>query len=92
MVDVRLIVLDPAGLHQRPAAVFVRTASQFASRVSIRAGEREADAKSLLALMGLTIRPRAEITLRADGPDEAAALAALLEALGSSVQVAGVDG
>ena len=51
-------VLDPAGLHARPAAQFVRTASRFESRITIRAGRsRSADAKSLIALLGLTIRP-----------------------------------
>ena len=42
--------------------------------------------KSLIALLGLTIRPGAEITLAADGPDDDAALAALLEELGAAVQ------
>ena len=43
----------------------------------IRHGGREADAKSLIALLGLTIRPSSEIVLAADGPDADAALAAL---------------
>jgi len=86
MPQVHLVVLDPAGLHARPAAQFVRTASRFASRITIHVGERSADAKSLIALLGLTIRPRAEITLAADGHDADAALAALLEELGASVE------
>ena len=44
----------------------------------IRQGDREADAKSLIALLGLTIRPSSEIILAADGPDADAALAALV--------------
>jgi phosphotransferase system HPr (HPr) family protein len=86
MPQVHLAVLDPAGLHARPAAQFVRTASRFTSRITIDVGERSADAKSLIALLGLTIRPRAEITLAAEGPDADAALAALLEELGASVE------
>ena len=88
MADQRLLVLDPAGLHARPAAQFVRTAGRFGSRVTIRVGDRTADAKSLIALLGLTIRPGAEITLSADGPDAEAALAALLTELGAAVQPA----
>jgi len=91
MPDVRLTVLDPAGLHARPAAQFVRTASRFESRVTIRAGDRSADAKSLIALLGLTIRPQSQVTLAADGPDADAALAALLEALGPAVERAEPD-
>ncbi len=86
MAEIDLTVLDPAGLHARPAAQFVRTASRFQSRVTIRVGDRTADVKSLIALLGMTIRPGAEIALSADGPDEDAALAALLDELGASVE------
>ena len=86
-----LTVIDPAGLHARPAAQFVRTASRFESRITIRAGERTADAKSLIALLGLTIRPQSQVTLTADGPDADAALAALLEGLGAAVERAEPD-
>ncbi|MCI0582860.1 MAG: HPr family phosphocarrier protein [Chloroflexi bacterium] len=76
-----LTILDPSGLHTRPAARFVQVASRFASRIVIRHGDREADAKSLIALLGLTIRPESVITLEADGPDAPAALAALIDEL-----------
>ena len=72
--ELRLVVNDPAGLHARPAARFVQAASRFESRIVIRQGDREADAKSLIALLGLTIRPSSEIVLAADGPDADAAL------------------
>jgi phosphotransferase system HPr (HPr) family protein len=88
VVDIRLTVLDPAGLHQRPAAQVVRTAARFQSRITLHVGDRSADVKSLIALLGMTIRPLAEITLTADGPDAAEALAALLEELGPSVELA----
>ena len=86
MAELHLTVLDPAGLHARPAAQVVRTAGRFQSRITIRVGDRTADVKSLIALLGLTIRPGAEITLSADGPDDAVALAALLAELGAAVQ------
>ena len=77
MPEIRLTVIDPSGLHARPAAKFVQAASRFTSRILIRHDGREADAKSLIALLGLTIRPSSEITLTADGPDADAAIAAL---------------
>jgi phosphotransferase system HPr (HPr) family protein len=86
MPEIRLVVLDPAGLHARPAAQFVRSATRFASRITIQVGDRSADVKSLIALLGLTIRPGAEITLAAEGPDQDAALAALVDELGASVE------
>lgn len=77
MPEVRLVVSDPSGLHARPAARFVQAASRFASRIVIRQDGREADAKSLIAILGLTIRPSSEITLASEGPDADAAIAAL---------------
>ncbi len=89
MPDLRLTVIDPSGLHARPAARFVQAASRFTSRIVIRQDGREADAKSLIALLGLTIRPSTEITLSADGPDAADALAALAAELAPYVSQVG---
>ena len=85
MADLHLTVIDPAGLHARPAAKVVQVASRFQSRIVLRSGERTVDVKSLIALLGLTIRPLTEITLTADGPDADDALAALVEELGPAV-------
>jgi phosphotransferase system HPr (HPr) family protein len=81
MAEIHVHVVDPAGLHARPAARFVQVASRFASRISIQVGEREADAKSLIAVLGLTVRPGTEITIRAAGDDAELALAGLLAEL-----------
>lgn len=89
MAELRLTVTDPSGLHARPAARFVQAASRFASRIVIRQDGREADAKSLIALLGLTIRPSTEITLSADGPDADDALAALAAELAPYVSQIG---
>ena len=40
-------------LHARPAADFVRTAMGFSSQLTVASGDREADAKSLLAILAL---------------------------------------
>jgi phosphotransferase system HPr (HPr) family protein len=82
MPERRVVVIDPAGLHARPAARFVQVASRFTSAVSIRVGDRTADAKSLIAVLGLTIRPGTEIVLVTDGPDADTALEALTAELG----------
>jgi phosphotransferase system HPr (HPr) family protein len=82
MPERRLVVVDPAGLHARPAARVVQVASRFQSAVTIRLGDRTADAKSLIAVLGLTIRPSTEIVLGTDGPDADAALDALVAELG----------
>jgi phosphotransferase system HPr (HPr) family protein len=89
MAEIQLVVVDPSGLHARPAARFVQAASRFSSRIVIREDGREADAKSLIALLGLTIRPASQITLSADGPDADEAITALAEELAPYVSAAG---
>ncbi|MGK2849504.1 MAG: HPr family phosphocarrier protein [Candidatus Limnocylindrales bacterium] len=89
MAELRLTVIDPSGLHARPAARFVQAASRFTSRIVIRQDGREADAKSLIALLGLTIRPSTQITLSAEGPDADDALAALAAELAPYVSQIG---
>ena len=86
MAEVRFVLIDPAGLHARPAARFVQTASRFHSTVAIVHGAREANAKSLLSLLGLALRQGSEIALRADGEDADAALAALTTELAPFVE------
>jgi phosphotransferase system HPr (HPr) family protein len=73
------IVSLPANvdLHARPAADFVRTAMGFSSQLTVASGEREADAKSLLAILALGAKRGTTLRLTADGDDAEAALAAL---------------
>lgn len=68
-------------LHARPAADFVRTAMRFDADISVAAGERQANAKSLLAVLALGAKRGTTLRLAADGDDSAAAL----EALGACV-------
>jgi phosphocarrier protein HPr len=68
-----------AGLHARPAALFVETASRFASDVSVIKGDQEVDAKSVLSLMLLEAVGGTELIIKADGEDEAKAVNSLVE-------------
>jgi phosphocarrier protein HPr len=73
------IAVLPAGvdLHARPAAHFVRTALGFRSRIAVSAGDREADAKSLLSVLALGAKAGTTLRLLADGDDGAAAVETL---------------
>jgi phosphotransferase system HPr (HPr) family protein len=74
-----LVVTLPGGvdLHARPAADFVRTAMSFAASIQVAAGEREADAKSLLSVLALGAKGGTKLRLTASGDDADAALDAL---------------
>jgi len=78
----RLLKLpDGVDLHARPAAVFTRTALAHESKITVGAGEKEADAKSLLSLLALGAKGGSVLRLRAEGKDAEAALDALGAAL-----------
>jgi phosphotransferase system HPr (HPr) family protein len=64
-------------LHARPAARFVRMAMGFKCSIVVGTGEREADAKSLLAVLALGARRGTSLRLAAEGGDAAAAIDAL---------------
>jgi phosphotransferase system HPr (HPr) family protein len=84
MTSVRLVVRNPSGLHARPAALFVRTAGQFAAKVSVSnpaAGKGPVDAKSILSVLTLGVSSGTEIEVSADGDDAEAAIAAIREAV-----------
>ena len=73
-----LVALPAAvDLHARPAADFVRCAMGFSSDITVAAGEREANAKSLLAILGLGAKRGTTLRLTADGDDADAAVDAL---------------
>jgi phosphocarrier protein HPr len=65
-------------LHARPAAQLVRTAMRYAASITVVAGERHADAKSLLSVLGLGARRGTELRLRAEGQEATRALDALV--------------
>jgi phosphocarrier protein HPr len=73
-------------LHARPAAAFVRAAMAYDARVTIAAGERDADAKSLLSVLALGAKAGTSVRLRADGADAAAAVDGLAELLAGLVE------
>ena len=79
MTEATLTIENKTGIHARPASVFVQTAAKFKSKVQVQAKGKTADAKSILMLMSLGLSKGTEITISADGPDEADAVAALKE-------------
>ncbi len=78
-----LLIEHPAGLHLRPAALFVKTAARFQSQIRLinlsREGSPEVDAKSMFGLMQSGVAQGHQVRLSASGPDAAEALAALEE-------------
>ncbi len=79
MVEQNVIIQNRLGLHARACSVFVKEAARFASHIIVARDGLEVNGKSILGVMMLAAERGAEITLRAEGTDEAAALAALVK-------------
>lgn len=79
MVSKTTVVKNPSGIHARPASLFVQEASKYTSSVTVgKVGGESKDAKSILMVMSLGMTCGCEIEVAADGPDEAAAVDALV--------------
>jgi phosphocarrier protein HPr len=74
-------------LHARPAGALSVTAAKFSSAVSLTVGTSQADAKSVLGVMGLGATSGQRVTVTADGPDAEAAVAAIVAILAAATQV-----
>jgi len=83
---VEVVLRNKHGLHARPATVFVRLAKQFQATIRVRLGERVADGKSLLSLLQLGADCGTTLHLSAEGPDAAAALNTLREAIQAGLE------
>ncbi|OWY39133.1 phosphoenolpyruvate--protein phosphotransferase [Xenophilus sp. AP218F] len=76
-----IVIPNPAGLHARPAAVFASKAKSFSSDIELILDERSANAKSVVAIMGLSTAKGDTVQVRATGPDAEAAVAELSQLL-----------
>ena len=77
MLEHRLVVGNRLGLHARAAAKLAHLLGGFRANAMLGFGKRTVNAKSILGLMTLAAPLGSELLLTLDGPDEAAALAAV---------------
>ena len=72
-------VVNTLGLHARPAAKVVDCAARYGSDIKLIYNEKEVDAKSIMSVLLLAAPCGAELSLKINGDDEAAALQAMTE-------------
>ena len=85
MISKNLTVVNPSGLHLRPAGVLSQTAMKFKSDITIVSGEKKSVAKSVLNVMAAGIKCGTEITLVCDGEDEEEAMKTISQAIESGL-------
>ena len=73
----QVTVVNPQGLHARPAHRFVETASRFNAKITIMKDGAQVDGKSILELLTLGASQGTELSINASGQDAEAALCAL---------------
>jgi phosphocarrier protein HPr len=76
-------------LHARPAGALAVAAGRFAASIRVTVGERTADAKSVLGVMGLGATSGQHVTVSAAGPDAQEAVAELVAILSEATKVGG---
>jgi phosphocarrier protein len=83
MTSKTVTVVNPLGMHARAAAKFVHLAARFRSRIVVQRQARQMDGKSIMGLLLLAAAQGTLVTIAADGPDEQAAVDALVALVAS---------
>lgn len=85
MVKQEVKVHNEAGLHARPANVFVKTAAQFPCDVRVSKGGRLFNGKSMVSVLSACVKCDMMIEVICDGEREEEALAAIVRAVESGL-------
>ena len=86
MVSKTVKIANKLGLHARPSAKVVQTASKFKSEITLEKEGLEVNGKSIMGVMMLAAEMGAEIKISAKGQDEEEAVKALGEVIGSKFE------
>ena len=77
MKDFHYVIKDEVGIHARPAGLLVKEVKKFQSVVTVEKDGKKAEAKKLMALMGLGVKCGDEVVVEISGEDEASAYTAI---------------
>ena len=81
MKQFEYVIKDELGVHARPAGLVVKAAKEFESEIVITKADKSANAKKLIALMGLAIKQGDRIIVKISGEDEDKAAAEMEKTL-----------
>ena len=83
MTERTATIVNPLGLHARPAAQFVKLASSFSAQIEVVKDGDPINGKSIMGVMMLAAEHGSSLVIRADGGDEVAAVDALVALVAS---------
>ena len=78
MIEREAKIVNPLGMHARPAAEFVKAASRFRSAVEVRKDDLAVNGKSIMGVMMLAAECGSSLIIKTDGEDAEQAMEALL--------------
>jgi phosphocarrier protein len=74
-------VIAETGIHARPATLLVQAASKFNSDITLAFNDKSVNLKSIMGVMSLGVGQGSDVTITAEGADEADAIAAVAETM-----------
>ena len=78
-------IVDPVGIHARPAGLLVKVVKGFSSTATLEKNGKTCDLRKLMALMGMGVKQGETVTVKVEGEDEEAAAAAIQQFLTENV-------
>lgn len=72
-----VVVVNPEGLHLRPADLIVKTVGRYSAQVELIKDSTRVDARSILSLLALAATQGTELAVEATGPEAHEAVEAL---------------
>lgn len=72
-------VKNETGLHARPATEIAKLANRYKSKIELKLGEKEINAKMPLMIMSLGIKGNSQIEIKCEGEDELEAITEITE-------------
>ncbi|MDD5438937.1 MAG: HPr family phosphocarrier protein [Candidatus Omnitrophica bacterium] len=69
IVERKIIIKNKAGLHARPAALFVQIANKYDSVITVIKGKEKVNGKSIMGILMLAAGRGSQISIMAEGHD-----------------------
>lgn len=85
MVKQEVCVRNAAGLHARPANVFVKTAAAYPCKVGFIKSGKQYNGKSIVAVLSACVKCGTTIEIFCDGEQETEALRSMVSAVESGL-------
>ena len=81
MVSQKTTIINPSGLHARPAGELAKLCSRCKSDVTIHVGEKKINPKSILNIMAAAIRCGTDVVVECSGETEQEDLEQVISAI-----------